>query len=48
MDGEINTSSQSLEIKTSHVGLHIMVVDDDVICLSIVAGILKTWKYEGI
>ena len=49
MVGEVITASnQSMDAKTSHTGLHIMVVDDDVICLSIVAAILKTWKYEGI
>lgn len=44
------TSNRSLASKTFHAGdgLHVMVVDDDIICLSIVAGILKSWKYEGI
>ncbi|RVW28447.1 Two-component response regulator ARR2 [Vitis vinifera] len=46
MDGKINNSNQSLKNKTSFGGLNIMVVDDDIICLSIVAGILKTMKYE--
>lgn len=43
------TSNRSLASKTFHAGdgLHVMVVDDDIICLSIVAGILKSWKYEG-
>lgn len=34
-------------IITSAAGVKVMVVDDDVVCLSIVSGILRTWKYQG-
>ena len=47
MDGEINIPDQSLKNKTTSGGLNVLIVDDDIICLSIVAGILKTMKHEG-
>ena len=49
MDNEINSpNQQSHKTITSAAGVNVMVVDDDVICLSIVAGILRTWRYQGI
>ncbi|RVW58536.1 Two-component response regulator ORR25 [Vitis vinifera] len=46
MDRKINTSKQSVKAETSFDAIRVMVVDDDIICLSIVAGMLKTWKYQ--
>ncbi|KAL6321292.1 hypothetical protein AAG906_016326 [Vitis piasezkii] len=47
MDNEINSpNQQSHKTITSAAGVNVMVVDDDVICLSIVAGILRTWRYQ--
>lgn len=43
----IKTSKQSSMAEAPFDAIRVMVVDDDIICLSIVAGMLKTWKYQG-
>lgn len=48
MEGERITLCNSSEWKKSVDTISILVVDDDTTCLSIVAAILKKFKYEGI
>lgn len=50
MEGKVNTLSKSVEeeAETPLDAIRVLVVDDDIICLSIVAGMLKSWKYQGI
>lgn len=47
MKGETNSLNYSSESRRSWDSISILVVDDDTTCLSIVAAILKKFKYEG-
>lgn len=50
MGDEMVVANKSSEIVDSefYKSYSIMVVDDDITCLSIVAAQLKKWKYQGI
>ena len=48
MENRINTPYQQSHNPKSAVSVNVLVVDDDVVCLSIVAAILRAWKYQGI